>query len=148
MEERYPEKVDWTQKALKEAIHTNYQINQFIGRKYQCLEYTVIKSSMQKLITHPFYLMQTKIEFKNLQESSYIKQEARVVNNRTLHTLNNISIVVTGTTLKTKEELQHFIDYCATNPETKIIYRTSDIQLMIDSDASCLVALKSRSRET
>lgn len=43
------------------------------------------------------------------------------------------------------EDLDHFLNYCATNPEAKIIYRTSDIQLMIDSDAAYLVPLKARS---
>ena len=44
------------------------------------------------------------------------------------------------------KDLDHFLDYCASHPEAEIIYRASDMQLMVDSDAAYLVAPKARSR--
>lgn len=38
------------------------------------------------------------------------------------------------------------MDYLATNPDAKIIFRASDMQLFIDSDAAYLVHPKARSR--
>ena len=43
-------------------------------------------------------------------------------------------------------DLKHFLDYCATNPDPKIIFRASDMLLQIWTDAAYLVAAKARSR--
>ena len=44
------------------------------------------------------------------------------------------------------KDLEHFLDYCATNPGEEIIYWASEMQLMIDSYAAYLVVPKARSR--
>ena len=72
--------------------------------------------------------------------------KGRTVDNTTLHALNEISIAATGATIETMKDLEHFLDYCATHPEAEIVYRASDMQLFVDSDAAYLVAPKARSR--
>ena len=49
-------------------------------------------------------------------------------------------------TEESQEALLHFMDYLATHPDAKIIYRKSDMQLQIISDAAYLVAKMARSR--
>ena len=44
------------------------------------------------------------------------------------------------------EELIHFLNYCATNPDASIICRRSDMILTLDSDAAYLNAPKEQSR--
>ena len=34
------------------------------------------------------------------------------------------------------KDLENFLDYCASHPEAEIIYQASDMQLMVDSDAT------------
>ena len=63
-----------------------------------------------------------------------------------LHALNELNIAAANASEETKKDLEHFLDYCATNPNAQIIYRASDMQLTIDSDAGYLNAAKSRSR--
>ena len=57
-----------------------------------------------------------------------------------------MNIASSKSTEQTQKYLEHFFNYCATNPEAQIIYRASDIQLEIDCDATYIVASKSRSR--
>ena len=49
--------------------------------------------------------------------------------------LNNLAIAATKGTEQTMKELVHFLNYCATNPNTSIIFRQSDMILSIDNDA-------------
>ena len=63
-----------------------------------------------------------------------------------MHALNEINIEATKATKRTREAVNHFVDYCTTHPEAQIIYRASDMQLHIESDAAYLVAPKGRSR--
>ena len=63
-----------------------------------------------------------------------------------MHTLNEININANKATEKTKAAVEHFLDYIATNPEAKIIYRASDMQLKVDSDAAYLLEPKARSQ--
>ena len=63
-----------------------------------------------------------------------------------MHVLNEINIESTKATEKNREAVNTFLDYCASNPDAQIIYRASDMQLHIDSDAAYLVAPKARSR--
>ena len=44
------------------------------------------------------------------------------------------------------EELIHFLNYCATNPDASIIFRRSDMILTLDSGACYLNAPKATSR--
>ena len=62
------------------------------------------------------------------------------------HALNNLAIAATKETNQIMEELIHFLNYCATNPDVSIIFRHSDIILTLDSDAAYLNAPKARSR--
>ena len=63
-----------------------------------------------------------------------------------MHALNELCIAASSASDETKEDLKTFMDYLATNPDAKIIFRASDMQLLIDSDASFLVELMARSR--
>ena len=57
-----------------------------------------------------------------------------------------MNIALSKATEQTQKDIEHFFNYCATNPEAQIIYRDSDMQLEIDCDAAYLVASKSRTR--
>ena len=63
-----------------------------------------------------------------------------------MHALNELNIAASDPTEETQKDLEHFLDYVATHPEAKIIYRASDMQLEVDCDAAYLVAPKARSR--
>ena len=63
-----------------------------------------------------------------------------------MHALNEINIEVIKTTERTREVVNHFLDYCITHPKAQIIYRASDMQIHIESDAAYLVAPKGRNR--
>ena len=63
-----------------------------------------------------------------------------------MHALNEINIEATNATERTREAVNHFLDYCTTHPEAQIIYRASDMQIHIESDPAYLVAPKGRSR--
>ena len=65
---------------------------------------------------------------------------ARSVYSILLHALNELKIASSKATEQTEKDLEHFLNYCATNPEAQIIYRASDMQLEIDCDAAYLVA--------
>ena len=51
---------------------------------------------------------------------------ARAIDCTMLHALNDLATRVADGTQETFEALQHFLNYCATLPETKIIYRASN----------------------
>ena len=71
----------------------------------------------------------------------------RVIDNTTMHALNELSIGVSEATEEVQEAMNHFLDYLATHPNTEIIYCAFDMQLKIDSDAAYLVVAKrARSR--
>jgi len=70
----------------------------------------------------------------------------RAIDNTIMHALNEINIEATKAKERTREAVNHFLDYCTTNPEPQIIYRASDMQIHIESDAAYLVAPKGRSR--
>ena len=63
-----------------------------------------------------------------------------------LPALNELNIASSKATEQTQKDLEHFFNYCATNPEAQIIYRASDMQLEIDCDAAYLVVSKARIR--
>ena len=66
--------------------------------------------------------------------------------NTIMHVLNELCIAAKKVTQPTTRELTHFLNYCASNPGAEIIYRNSDMILTVDSDATYLVAAKTRSR--
>ena len=64
----------------------------------------------------------------------------RTVDNTMILTLNELLIVATKGTQSTTRSLTHFLNYCASNLDSGIIYQKSDMILTVDSDAACLVA--------
>ena len=89
----------------------------------------------------------TEKEIKKIQKiAGLFLYSGRVIDTTIIHALNEINIESTKATEKTREAVNHFLDYCATNPDAQIIYRASDMQLHINSDAAYLVAPKARSR--
>ena len=67
---------------------------------------------------------------------------ARTVDNTMLLVINELSIAATRGNQETTRALNHLLDYIATNPNAKILYRRSDMVLCVDSDAAYLVAPK------
>ena len=63
-----------------------------------------------------------------------------------LHALNDLATKVNSGTQETANALTHFLNYCASNPDAKIVYRASDMILYNHSDAAYLVASEARSR--
>ena len=61
-----------------------------------------------------------------------------------LHALNDIA--TSKDTKATHEAMVHFLNYASCNPNASIIYRASDMQLSIESDAAYLVCPQARSR--
>ena len=70
----------------------------------------------------------------------------RSVDDKMLHALNCLSTRINDGTERTKEALEHFLDYCHNNPDAVKLYVASDMILFIDSDASYLVEPMARSR--
>ena len=52
---------------------------------------------------------------------------ARTINNTMLHAINDISSSVSNGTTTTMKAVQYFMDYATSNPDAKIIYRSSVI---------------------
>ena len=70
----------------------------------------------------------------------------RAVDCTMFHALNNLTTQTHSGTQKTMKSVQHFLNYCASNPDSPTLYRESDMILNINSNAAYLVALKARSR--
>ena len=60
--------------------------------------------------------------------------------------LNDLASQVTTGTMKTEEVQACFLSYCATNPDTSIVYHTSDMTIRENTDAAYCVASKARRR--
>lgn len=71
---------------------------------------------------------------------------ARAIDNTMIHALNNIATATVNGTEATLAATKYFLNYAASNPNTEIIYRKSDMILQTHSDAAYLVAPHSRSR--
>jgi len=71
---------------------------------------------------------------------------SRTIDDTMAHTLNRLSTKTKSGTLKTNEEVNQFLDYCATHPDATKLYKASDMILCIDSDAAYLVEPQARSR--
>jgi hypothetical protein len=69
---------------------------------------------------------------------------ARAVDNTMLHALNEIAS--SKHTEETLRATRYFLNYAASNPDGKIVYRKSDMILQGDSDAAYLVCPEARSR--
>ncbi|KAG7342946.1 reverse transcriptase RNA-dependent DNA polymerase [Nitzschia inconspicua] len=71
---------------------------------------------------------------------------ARAVDCTMLPALGSISTQQARATTKTLSAITKFLNYAATNPEAVVRYRSSGMQLHIESDASYLSEAKARSR--
>jgi hypothetical protein len=71
---------------------------------------------------------------------------ARAVDPSMLCTINKIGSQQAKPTADTQTAVERFLQYAATHPNAKIIYHASDMQLIVDSDASHLSETRSRSR--
>jgi hypothetical protein len=60
--------------------------------------------------------------------------------------LSDLSSEQSTATQRTQDDIDRFMEYCATHPDAVIRYQASDMQLMIHSDAAYLSAPQSRSR--
>ena len=63
-----------------------------------------------------------------------------------LHALNDLATQTHSGTQKIMKAVKHFINYCASNPDSTTLHCVSDMILHIDSGAAFLVARKARSR--
>ena len=70
----------------------------------------------------------------------------RAVDPILLPALNTLAETQANPSPETMKNINQFLDFVATNPNTKIRYKASDMQLWIDSDAAYLVAPNARSR--
>ena len=71
---------------------------------------------------------------------------ARAVDCTMLHALNDLATRTHNGTQETMTALTHFLNYCATNPDSVVTHRASDMILHNHSDAAYLVASEARSR--
>lgn len=71
---------------------------------------------------------------------------ARAVDCTMLHALNDLATRTHNGTQETVKALTHFLNYCATNPESVVTHRASDMILHNHSDAAYLVATEARSQ--
>ena len=71
---------------------------------------------------------------------------ARTIDDTMMHSLNVLATRVSDGTEKTKGAMQHFLNYCHTNPIAIKLYRACDMILKIHSDAAYLVEPEARSR--
>ena len=71
---------------------------------------------------------------------------ARAVDSTMLVALGSLAAAQSTATQHTKQLMQHFLDYAASNPQAKIRYHASDMVLHIQSDASYLSESQARSR--
>ena len=70
----------------------------------------------------------TKAQIKLLQQvCGQFLYYARAVDSTMLHALNDLSTKVNSGTQETAKALTHFLNYCASNPNTSIKYHSSDI---------------------
>ena len=89
----------------------------------------------------------TPAETKRLQKvCGKFLYYARAVDSTMMHALNDLASQTTTATKTTAKAMVHFLNYCATYPDSTITYYASDMIIRCDSDAAYLVAPKARSR--
>ena len=87
------------------------------------------------------------------REKNYLQQicgkflyYARAVDDTMLHALNELASKQSNGTKETIKAMIHFLNYAATHPDAKKVYKATDMILTIDSDTAYLVAPQGRSR--
>ena len=88
-------------------------------------------------------MSQAEIKFKQRAVGKFLFY-ARAIDNTMLHALNDIA--TSPDTTSTNAAVKYFLNYAACNPSASIIYRQSDMQLSVESDAAYLVCPEARSR--
>jgi hypothetical protein len=63
-----------------------------------------------------------------------------------LHALNDLAMQTATGNQTTAAAMDNFLNYCATNPNTELLYRASDMILKNDSTAAYLVTPEAKSR--
>jgi hypothetical protein len=63
-----------------------------------------------------------------------------------MHGLNDLATQTTTGTQITAAAMEHFLNYCATNPNAALLCRASNMVLMNDSDTAYLVVPGAKSR--
>ena len=77
---------------------------------------------------------------------SHSRSPFTAIDDTMMHPLNTVATQVTIGTEKINKAINHFMDYCASNPDAVKLYRACDMILMIHSDAAYLVEPEARSR--
>ena len=128
--------------ALKELGHTAPKRPQYAPSHMKRPDYGQKVQYVKTDETEP--MTPTEVTYKEKVTGKFLFY-GRAIDNTMLHALNHIA-----SSAKTKytllQALKHFLDYAATNPDAKIMYRASDMILQGDSDAAYLVVPEARSR--
>ena len=133
----------YVRKALKEFLHdcpryACYAPSKMIRPRYgQRLQYAHVDDAAPL----------TQDEVRTIQKiTGKFLFYARAIDATMLHALNDIATQTVNGTQSTMDAVKYFLNYCACNPDTSIMYRASDMVLRVDSDGAYLVAPKARSR--
>ena len=89
----------------------------------------------------------TPAQFKTVLEQIVGKflYSARAINNTMAHMMNHVGLQKSKGTQKLMQAVTYFLNYAASNPNAKIIYRKRDMLYKIDSDVAYLVCPDARS---
>jgi len=130
----------YVEQALKEFKHTppkqHFKGLSGIDRpKYgQKVQYVKIDNSPELLATLIKYIQQVTRKFFYY---------ARAIDNTMIHAIN--AIASEDDVRSTYNATIYFLNYAASNPNTEVLYRTSDMILNVDSDAAYHVYPKTQS---
>ena len=164
---KYPFKIDWEGKQYI-GIHLTWD---YIRREVRTAMNGYVEQALKEfehLTPKQHYNAPSKIERPDYgQKVQYVKLDhspaitahqvkfiqkvtgkflfyARAIDNTMLHALNEIA--ASKNVQSTQDATIQFLNYAASNPNTEIMYRASDMILQTDSDAAYLVRPEARSR--
>ena len=91
--------------------------------------------------------------FLSIPDTKYVQSAigsllyyGRALDGSILPTLSKIASKQATPTIKTKQQIQHLLDYVNSYPTAYLRFHASDMELTVDSDAAYLVMPKARSR--
>jgi hypothetical protein len=130
---------------LKKLNHTSKVHPQHSPHRHVPIRYGVKGSQqMSNNDESPFL---PKDEIKTIQSTTgCFLRYARALDCTMLPALNEIASTQAAPTDRTKEECQQLMDYAATHPQVFVRFHASDMTLLVDIDAACLVLPKAKSR--
>ena len=102
------------------------QTNRYIATKFEQPKY---RKKVQYAQDHILKAINKKLKSKIKQVCKIFLYSGRAINNTTMHSLNKLCIDASTATQEMQEALITFMDYVATHPEAKIIFRRSNMQL-------------------